>query len=354
MNSSSPPSTPADVNEIIFEIPDAIRIYRSGRVERLTPPDELVPPSLDQPTGVQSKDVPINPATGLSARLYLPPSPPTTPKKLPVLLSIHGGGFFPTTPKKPPVLLSIHGGGFCLIRASSSRYHAHLNSLTARAGILSVSVDYRLAPENPLPAAYDDCWEALEWVLAVSDPWLSEFGDLDNIFVAGDSAGANIVHNVGMRLGREGKEVEGLVMVHPFFWGKDRIGNEGMGERGKGESLKVKDADALWPVVCPETTGLDDPRINPVAVDAPSLAALGCRRVLVCVTELDLLRDRGRLYYRRLKESGWEGEAEFFESEGEDHCFYFKKPESSEAEEIMERLANFFNKSKPSTYLNFA
>ncbi|XP_020591266.1 probable carboxylesterase 2 [Phalaenopsis equestris] len=132
--------------------------------------------------------------------------------------------------------------------------------------------------------------------------------------------------------------------MHPFFWGKDRIGNEGI-ESGKGEPLKAKDSDALWLIVCPETTGLDDPRINPAAEGAPSLATLGCRRVLVGVAELDLLRERGRLYYQKLKESGWEGEAEFLESEGEEHCFYFMKPETSKAEEIIERLVNFFNKS---------
>ncbi|XP_020591265.1 tuliposide A-converting enzyme 2, chloroplastic-like [Phalaenopsis equestris] len=141
MSSSASSSPPVDTDEVIFELPDAIRLYRSGRVARLRP-DELVPPSLDQPTGVQSKDVTINPTTGLSVRLYLPP-------------------FSAPIPKKLPVLISIHGGGFCLVRASSSIYHGYVNSITAKAGILAVSVDYRLAPENPLPAAYDDCWEAL-------------------------------------------------------------------------------------------------------------------------------------------------------------------------------------------------
>ncbi|KAL0909606.1 hypothetical protein M5K25_020490 [Dendrobium thyrsiflorum] len=324
MNSSTASSPPVDSDDVVFELPESIRLYRSGRVERLWP-DELVPPSLDPTTCVQSKDITINPTTGLSARLYLPPSATSIPKKL-------------------PVLLTIHGGGFCLIRSSSSIYHNYINSLTAKSGILSVSVDYRLAPENPLPAAYDDCWEALEWVFAADDPWLSKFGDLENVFISGESAGGNIAHNVGMRVEREGKKVEGLVLVHSFFWGKDRIGNEGL-ETGKGESRKAEDANALWLTVCPETTGLDDPRINPVAVGAPSLATLGCRRVLVCVAELDMLRERGRVYYEKLKESGWEGEAEFLESEGEDHCFFFMTLGSLKAEEFMERMVSFFNKS---------
>ncbi|PKU87504.1 putative carboxylesterase 2 [Dendrobium catenatum] len=316
MNSTAASAPPVDSDDIIFELAGAICIYRSGRVERLRP-DEFVPPSRDPTTGVQSKDITINPTNGLSVRLYLPPSATSIPKKL-------------------PVLLTIHGGGFCLIRSSSSIYHNYINSLTAKAGILSVSVDYRLAPENPLPAAYDDCWEALEWIL-------SKFGDLEKVFIAGESAGGNIAHNVGMRVGREGKKVEGLVMVHSFFWGKDRIGNEEL-ESGKGKNQKVEDANALWLTVFPGATGLDDSRINPAAEGAPSLATLGCRRVLVCIAELDLLRERGRVYYEKLKESGWEGEAELLESKGEDHCFFIIEPGSLKAEEFMERMASFFNK----------
>ncbi|XP_020591318.1 probable carboxylesterase 2 [Phalaenopsis equestris] len=316
-SSSSSPNT--DTHDIMFEFPGAIRLYRSGRVERLFH-DELVPPSADPVTCVQSKDVTINPTTGLSARLYLPLSAITIPKKL-------------------PIVISIHGGGFCLVHSSSSIYHNYMNSLTAKAGVLSVSINYRLAPENPLPAAYDDCWEVLLWVFAAIDPWMSKLGDLEKIFISGESSGANIVHNMGMRLGRERKKVEGLVMVFPLFWGKDRIGDEGA-ESGKERFLKAENIDQLWPFACPETTGLDDPRINPVAEGAPSLATLGCRRVFVGVAERDLLRDRGRLYYEKLKESGWEGEAEFLELEDEDHGF---KPGSLKAVELMDRIVNFFN-----------
>ncbi|PKU87502.1 putative carboxylesterase 2 [Dendrobium catenatum] len=324
MNFSAASSPPVDTDDIIFEVPGFIRRYRNGRVERLIP-DELVPPSLDPATGVQSKDVTINPTTSLSVRLYLPPSATSIPKKLPVLVTIHGGGFY-------------------LLRSSSSSYHNYVNSLTAKAGVLAISIDYRLAPENPLPAAYEDCWEALEWVFATDDPWLSNLGDLENVYIAGESAGGNLVHSLGIRLGREGRKVEGLVMVHPLFWGKDRIGDEGV-ETRKGGILTLEHIDALWPFVCPETTGFDDPRINPVAEGAPSLATLGCRRVLVCVAELDLLRERGRLYYEKLKESDWEGDAEILESENEDHGFFFFNPGSLKAQELTKRIVNFFNKS---------
>ncbi|XP_020684679.1 probable carboxylesterase 2 [Dendrobium catenatum] len=313
-------------DEIIFELPTTMLLYQSGRVERLVK-DDIVPPALDPNTRVKSKDVIINPSTGLSARLYLPPSSSTTSN---------------SDRKKLPVLLYYHGGAFCVMSAASAIYHNYLNSLTAKADVLTVSVDYRLAPENPLPAAYDDSWEALRWVMAGSDAWLSDFGNLGKIFLAGDSAGGNISHNLGLKLGSAGMKVEGMVLIHSYFWGKERIGAEG--DENRRSKRTAKDADGLWPVLCPGRTDLDDPWINPMADSAPSLVTLGCRRALVCVAEIDLLRDRGRLYYDKLKQSGWDGEAEFMETEGEDHVFFLFKPHSSKAEEFEDRLVSFFNK----------
>ncbi|KAI0507581.1 hypothetical protein KFK09_013707 [Dendrobium nobile] len=131
----------------------------------------------------------------------------------------------------------------------------------------------------------------------------------------------------------ESAEISGRVVVAEEFGGAEleRIGAEG--DENRRSKRTVKDADGLWPVLCPGRADLDDPWINPMADGAPSLT-LGCRRVLVCVAEIDLLRDRGRLYYDKLKQSGWDGEAEFMETEGEDHVFFLFKPHSSKAEEF--------------------
>ncbi|PKA46423.1 putative carboxylesterase 2 [Apostasia shenzhenica] len=320
-------ATDAD-DQITYELSGGFRVYRSGRIERLAPAT-TVPPSLDPATGVDSKDVIINPSSGLSVRVYRPPATASNGDR------------------KLPVIVYVHGGGFSVMSTSSPAYHNCLNNLTAKASVLTVSVEYRLAPENPLPAAYDDCLEAVQWVSGHSggrgqDPWLSKFGDLEKLFLAGDSAGGNISHNVAMILGREGKKVEGVVLICPGFWGKERIGSE---KEERGSNVKVEELDGLWPVIWPGMPGIDDPWINPVADGGRSLAALGCRRVLVYVMELDLLVERGRIYYEKLKESEWEGEAEFMETEGKDHCFFLVDPSSDKTEEFFERVASFLNKA---------
>ncbi|KAF0908547.1 hypothetical protein E2562_026335 [Oryza meyeriana var. granulata] len=172
----------------------------------------------DAATGVTSKDVVIDAKSGLAVRLYMPGDVPRC--------------------KKLPVVVYFHGGGFVVHSAFSDVHSRFLNALVAAAGVVAVSVDYRLSPEHPLPAAYDDAWTALGWTLASCsasspEPWLAEHGDAARLFVVGDSAGANIAHNVTMRArkdglpGAGGARIEGMVLLHPFFRGGELVASEG-------------------------------------------------------------------------------------------------------------------------------
>ncbi|KAJ8619145.1 hypothetical protein MRB53_015331 [Persea americana] len=127
-----------------------------------------------------------------------------------------------------------------------------------------------------------------------------------------------------MRAGREelnhGVKLRGAILVHPFFSGDEAIGNEVKYPEKKAMS------DRFWMFSSPTTVGLDDPLINPMAEGAPSLSGLGCARLMVCLAEKDMLRDRGRVYYERLRLSRWKGTVEILESEGEDHVFHLFNP----------------------------
>lgn len=301
-----------------------VRAFKDGTVERLLG-TEIVPPSTNPITGVQSKDVVIDPQTGLSARLYLPKT--TNP--------IH---------KKLPLLVYFHGGGFCVETAVSPMYHNYLDSFAAEANVVIVSVDYRRAPEHPIPIAYDDSWVAIKWAASHSkdsggvELWLNDYVDFDRLFFAGDSAGANLAHNMAVRVGLEGLggvSLVGIVLVHPWFGGKEPIGAE-------GEKLSVKDfSDNLWLFVCPSSSGSDDPLFNPVM--DPDFSKLGCNKVLVCVAEKDFLRDRGWYYKEELKKSGWGGVVEIMEAKGEEHVFHFVNPTCDNAVALLKRFVAFMN-----------
>ncbi|TVU09178.1 hypothetical protein EJB05_42624, partial [Eragrostis curvula] len=307
-------ATEPGADEVAIDVPTHFRIFKSGRIERLHRPP-LLPAGLDEATGVASKDVVLDAGTGLSVRIYLPKKKiQEEPSK-----------------KKLPVLVYFHGGGFLNESAVSATYHNYLNPLAAAAGVIVVSVEYRLVPEHPLPAAYEDSWAALQWASSARDAWIAELGDVARIFLAGDSAGGNIVHNILMT---RASGIEGAILFHPWFGGSKVVD----GERESNVELTAK----LWPYVCPGAVGgADDPRMNPLAPDAPPLEKLGCARMLVCAASEDQLYARDRDYYVALAASAWRGTAAWLESEGEDHIFFLERPLCDSAKQLMDRVVAF-------------
>jgi acetyl esterase/lipase len=307
-------------SEVAFEFVPIIRQYKSGRVERLLPVNP-VPTSVDAATGVASKDVTVDPSTGLWARIYLPARPADS---------------------KLAIVVYLHGGCFVAGSAADAPEHGFLNRLCAGARVVAVSVEYRLAPEHPVPACYEDGWSAVRWAAEGADPWLRDYGDGQRLFVVGYSTGGNVAHNVTLRAGSEGlprgARVRGLALLHPYFLASG-------GEKETRQAWLRAKLEELWPFVCwGRTAGLDDPRVNPVADGAPSLRRLGCGRVLVCLAEEEL-RLRGKAYHDGLLASGWaEEDAELLDSVGEDHEFFLREPGSAKALVLMDRLVAFLER----------
>ncbi|KAL7175547.1 hypothetical protein ACSBR2_029197 [Camellia fascicularis] len=332
MNSSSK-------REVSHEVPPYLRVYKDGTIERLFG-NEVALAGFDLQTGVVSKDILIIPETGVSARLYRPPS--VTPTHNQNHNQNHNHNH-----NKLPLVIYFHGGAFFISSISDPKYHNSLNILVAKANIILISIDYRRAPEHPLPAAFHDSWASLQWVHShVSGPgteaWLSDNVDFGRVFLAGDSCGSSIAHHLAIRVGHSnpvegGLNILGIIMIHPYFWGEEPIGSE-----AKNPVRKAM-VDGWWRFVCLSDRGNDDPLINPVADGAPSLSGLACDRVLVCVAEKDILRDRGRLYYESLVKSEWLGKAEFVEIQGEDHVFHIIDPNCEKALKMIQCLASFIN-----------
>lgn len=296
---------PNNKNEITHEFAPFFRVYKNNRIEKLTG-TPFIPPSTDPTTAVLSKDVVVSSNPKISARLYRPTA----------------------ATGKLPLVIYIHGGAFAIESAFSTLYHTHLNALTAAAaGVVAVSVEYRLAPEDPIPACYEDCWETLKWVVKESDTWIKEYADLNRVYLAGDSAGANIAHNIAVRAGVEGLaigpdfKIVGMVLVHPYFE---------FSEPGK-----------MWMYMCPGSSGVNDWRINPAA-EPGLLKKIVCGKVHICVAGDDRLKGRGVSYYELLKKSEWSGGVDIFETEGEGHVFHLFKPTCEAANKFVLLLASFF------------
>jgi acetyl esterase len=92
----------------------------------------------------------------------------------------------PSGPGPFPTLVYLHGGGWIL---GSPKTHRRVGFRFAEAGYLVFNVHYRLAPEHPFPAAFDDCVAAIRWAVVHAAEYR---GDAARLAVGGDSAGGNL------------------------------------------------------------------------------------------------------------------------------------------------------------------
>jgi acetyl esterase len=113
--------------------------------------------------------------------------------------------------ENPPVLVFYHGGGWTLGTLDSA--DDICRELAARSGALVVSVDYRLAPEHPFPAAPEDALAALDWVAAHADEFRA---DPERLGVAGTSAGGNLAAATAMRARGTDTDLDGQFLLYPI------------------------------------------------------------------------------------------------------------------------------------------
>ncbi|XP_058108899.1 probable carboxylesterase 15 [Magnolia sinica] len=306
--------------KVIDEVSGWFRIYDDGSIDRMwTGPPEVgflaksVPPSDTFIDGVATRDVIINNGLGLSSRIYIPERKPDDTAKL-------------------PVLLHFHGGGFCISRADWYMYHQIYTRLVSSARAICISAEMRLAPEHRLPAAIDDCYEALLWLRAMAraelpEPWI-ELGaraDFNRVFLIGDSAGGNLVHEVAARAGSEEwspLRIAGGLLLHPGFVREERSKSE-MELQSESTFLTIEMVDKFLAMALPIGSTKDHPITCPMGPDAPQLGDLRLPPLLVAVGQKDLMRDTQLEYVEKMKKAGQD--VELLLSPGLGHCFYLNK-----------------------------
>ncbi|CAN6206270.1 unnamed protein product [Urochloa humidicola] len=240
-------------------------------------------------SGVRSADVTIDASRGLWARVFSPP-PPSDAADEPVPV---------------PVVVYFHGGGFVLFSSSSRPYDALCRRLCGELGAVVVSVNYRLAPDHRFPAAYDDGVAALRYLDAGNALPAAVPVDLSSCFLAGDSAGGNIVHHVAQRWAASPSpaarlRVAGAVLIQPFFGGEERTDAEV--ELDRVSALSVAATDYYWREFLPEGATRDHPAAH-VCGDGVEVAE-AFPPVTVAIGGFDLLKDWQARYVETLQGKG--------------------------------------------------
>jgi acetyl esterase len=212
------------------------------------------------------------PAGPIRARLYTPPG---TQDPAPLLVYFHGGGWVIGD-------LDTHDDPCCFLAAHS--------------GARLLSVDYRLAPENPFPAAAEDAFAAYEWAAANAE----QLGvDPRRIAVGGDSAGVNLAAATCLMAREAGAPSPAMqLLVYPVT----ETAGTAASRRTFAEGFLLTRGDMDWfeDHYLPPAVDREDPRV--ALLNAADLA--GLPPAYVAVAGFDPLRDEGEAFAQRLREAG--------------------------------------------------
>lgn len=223
------------------------------------------------------------------------------------------------------VIVNYHGGGWVFGSLEQDDYLCHL---IAAQNFVVISVDYRLAPEWPFPAPFDDCYAAAKWAF----DHRADFGHHGKIAVMGSSAGGNLAAAVSYQAARTGgMDIGCQVLLYPVC--SSRMDTLSYRDNATGYHLTRNSMSWFWDLYVPDRTQRGDPRISPV--DASDLSRLPA--TLVFAAEFDPLRDEASDYAWKLKDAG--SDAEFTCYDGLIHGFFRLVPGAPWVEDIVSRAS---------------
>jgi acetyl esterase/lipase len=237
------------------------RSFKLSRALRPAPPGDVE---------VSDRSIPARPgAPEIPVRIY---SPQRRQDRIPALLFFHGGAF---------------------VAGDLETEDLRCREYTHRLGILVLSVDYRLAPENRFPAAFQDCWDSLLWLHASA----AELGvDPRRIAVGGSSAGGALAAAVALFARDEGGPPIALqLLLYPVI--DNLMGTASMAACVATPGWNQPNSVQMWRHYLDGRSGAD---VSPYAAPARATDLRGLPRAYVMTADRDPLRDEGIAYATRL------------------------------------------------------
>ena len=192
-----------------------------------------------------------------------------------------------------PLLVFYHGGGWTI--GDLDTHDAACRSLTNGGRCVTVSVDYRLAPENKFPAAVEDCYTATVWATEHA----KELGaDPRRVAVGGDSAGGNLSAVISILARDRGRPaIKFQLLIYPATDGAlDTYSHKTF----KEYFLTDEAVRYLWGCYLRDEADKGDPLASPALAKSHK----GLPPALIITAEFDPLRDEGEAYGEKLRAAG--------------------------------------------------
>jgi len=223
---------------------------------------------------VESFTLPARDGAELPVRLYAPVLPSASPEPLPVLAYLHGGGF---------------------TIGSIATHDILCRSLSHLAHCAVLSVGYRLAPEYRFPVAFEDAWDAVQWV---HQHGAGQGLDPARIAVGGDSAGGTLAAACALQARDVGLKLALQLLFYPGTCA--HADTPSHRTFGKGFVLEAEHIAYFFDLYIPNHADRDDWRFAPL--NAPDVD--GVAPAWFCLAECDPLVDEGLAYADRLRAAG--------------------------------------------------
>ena len=218
--------------------------------------------------------------------------------------------YTPSADAALPLTVYFHGGGWVIGDLESE--DARCRSIANQAGCVVLSVDYRLAPEDPFPASWEDAYAATKWAAEHAD----ELGiDVARIAVAGSSAGANLAAVVA----QQARDGGGPALVHQalvYPVTDHAMDTASYSENAEGYLLTRHSMQWFWGHYLGEDGDGSAPTASPLR--AENLG--GLPSALVITAEFDPLRDEGEAYAEAMRAAGVEVTCTRYD--GQIHAFF--------------------------------
>lgn len=246
--------------------------------------------------------------------------------------------FFPKENPQKKILVFFHGGGW--VTGDIDSYTNVCGNMANRTSNIVVSVDYRLAPENPFPKGLEDCYHATREIF--NHPELLNCKKED-ITLIGDSAGGNLAAVVSM-MARDKKEFypNRQILIYPatnYNHGADSP-FPSVHENGTDyimTSKKIQDYLDLY------VKSADD-KLNPYVAPILSNDLRFQPNTLIITAEYDPLRDEGEAYGYKLRQ--YANDVEIYRIKGAIHGFLSTPIDTDHVSKAYDIINNFLNDTK--------